>query len=73
MKTFVSKLIGLKGIARRKWQTPKENETCKEIQSFYMRDDISKSTSGKKEWRTFKKQMEQIRYLTDTLFNIYRT
>lgn len=37
-----------------------------------MRDDISKSTSGKNECRTFKKQKEQIRYLTDTLFNIYK-
>lgn len=71
-KTYVSKLLGLKSIARRRMKKNKKNIVCKEIETFFNRDDISKSTAGKKECRTLQKQKEQIRYLTDTLFNIYQ-
>ncbi|KAL0812026.1 hypothetical protein ABMA28_009420 [Loxostege sticticalis] len=38
---------------------------------FFIRDDITRTTAGKKECRTQSKQKQQIRYLTDTLKNLY--
>lgn len=41
------------------------------IKQFHLRDDISRNTAGKRETKTRGKKKMQIRYLTDTLQNIY--
>ncbi|XP_045450416.1 DNA ligase 1-like [Melitaea cinxia] len=70
-KTFVSKLLGLKGMVRITNKNKTENKIRKEIENFYVRDDVSRMTAGKKQCRTFRKKKEQIRYLTDTVRNLY--
>lgn len=42
------------------------------IVAFYLRDDVSRATAGKKETRTLKKDKKQKRYLLDTLKNLYK-
>ena len=71
-KALVSKCLGLKGGIRftsnRKYNISKNIE--EEIEVFYNRDEISRSTSGKRECKTKCKKKMQIRYLTDTLINL---
>lgn len=73
-KALVSKCLGLKGSIRftsnRKYNISKNIE--EEIEVFYNRDEISRSTSGKGECKTKCKKKMQIRYLTDTLINLYQ-
>lgn len=76
-KGYVGKLLGLKGRVRMRIKAPNERyqknlKIKKNIEDFFLRDDISRSTAGKKECRTFKKEKKQIRYQTDTLFNLYQ-
>lgn len=42
------------------------------IQNFFERDDISRATSGKKEFITKKKKRKQKRYLLDTMKNLHK-
>lgn len=73
--TYVAKLLGLKGSVRmmkRAERYQKNLKIKKEIRDFFSRDDISRSTAGKRECITFQKEKKQIRYLTDTLFNLYQ-
>lgn len=71
----MAKLLGLKGHVRmmkRAERYQKNLNIKKEIGDFFLRDDISRSTAGKRECITFQKEKKQIRYLTDTLFNLYQ-
>lgn len=43
-----------------------------DLEKFYNRDDISRSTTGKRETRTKNKIKVQIRYLVDTMQNYYK-
>lgn len=71
-KTYVANLFGLKGRIRTASDSNQLNTSIKkEILFFFLRDDFSRSTSGKKECRSHKKEKQQIRYLTDTLQNVY--
>lgn len=72
-KTYISKLIGLKGKVRTKKMPKERNFISEEIENFYLRDDISRSTAGKKECKTKNKEKHQIRYLMDTIQNQYQT
>lgn len=72
-KTYVGNIFGLKGRIRIKCLLKRKTMKIKEdLKLFYMRDDISRSTSGKKECKTVNKKKHQIRYLTDKLFNLYQ-
>jgi hypothetical protein len=70
-KTYVCKLMGLKTKPRSRKKIVRR-AIIPEIQQFYLRDGISRNTAGKKETRTKHKEKEQIRYLTDTLNNLYQ-
>ncbi|CAH2088899.1 unnamed protein product [Euphydryas editha] len=50
----------------------KNNLIKNETECFYLRDDLSRYTAGKKECRTSDKKKEQIRYLNDTIGNLYQ-
>ncbi|CAG9782601.1 unnamed protein product [Diatraea saccharalis] len=70
-KTVVTKMLGLIGKAR--VQKRKRNQiNVYEITQFYLRDDVSRITSGRKETRTQHKEKKQIRYLMDTLVESYK-
>lgn len=64
--------LGLKGRIRFSKKKVQLNKNVKEeMTNFYCRDDISRITAGRKETRTRGKKKMQIRYLTDTLQNLY--
>lgn len=66
-------ILGLKGrIRKRRKQRLPPKRVAEELKVFYERDDISRSTAGKKETRTKNKNKMQIRYLVDTLENLYK-
>lgn len=71
-KTYVANILGLKGKIRLTRRRQKEDSIKKEIEKFYVRDDITRITAGKRECRTLGKDTKQIRYLTDTLLNLYK-
>lgn len=69
---YVTKLLGLRGTIRQnKLKRYKVPIIQQEIEAFFLRDDISRCTAGKKECRTHKKDKKQKRYLLDTLSNLY--
>lgn len=71
-KAYVAKLIGLKnGYFKGKKKTI-GIRIIQEIRSFYMRDDVSRNTAGKKQTKTKQKDKKQIRYLLDSLVNLYK-
>lgn len=57
---------------RKATKTTKLNPQLEAMQLFYVRDDVSRATAGKKETRTKFKQKIQKRYLLDTLQNLYK-
>jgi hypothetical protein len=69
--SLVSKLLGLRGPVRATKHAPKNNFIKEEMERFYLQDNISRCTAGKKECKTYKKTKHQIRYLTDTLMNLF--
>lgn len=71
--SFVARNLGVKKIRIIKKRTAGVSDKIRdEMEKFFTRNDISRMTSGKKECRTFKKDKKQIRYLTDTLMNLYK-
>lgn len=70
-KKIITKMLGLQGKVREKKKRTKPTE-IPEIEKFYMRDDVSRNTAGKKETRTKDKTKKQIRYLCDTLVNTFK-
>lgn len=53
-KTYVTKILGLKGRIRTHKGTLKNNKIKNELERFFLRDDISRCTAGKREARTEK-------------------
>lgn len=73
MQTMASKALGLSESRKKaKERTTRECEKKDTIQSFFVKDDISRATAGKKETVTRKKDKKQIRYLTDTMKHLYQ-
>lgn len=72
-RIFVAKCLGIARLRtyRNKVKERKSDKISGEIKQFFIRDDITRTTAGKKECRTQSKQKQQIRYLTDTLKNLY--
>ncbi|KAJ2937230.1 hypothetical protein O0L34_g19420 [Tuta absoluta] len=69
------KLLGLKGrirVSKKTIRRPVHEKIMTEMTKFFTRDDISRCTAGKKETRTRKNHKMQIRYLVDTLNNLYQ-
>ena len=73
-KSYVAKLLGLRGRIRvlQPAQKRQRGKITEELKIFFIRDDISRSTSGKKKCKTVSKEKHQIRYLTDKLFNLFK-
>ncbi|CAG9790187.1 unnamed protein product [Diatraea saccharalis] len=69
-KTYVSNKLGLICKPKEKKKIFKR-PNIPEITNFYLRDDVSRSTAGRKETRTRKKIKKQIRYLSDNLVNLF--
>ncbi|CAG9787961.1 unnamed protein product [Diatraea saccharalis] len=65
-------VLGLKGSARQRKMIKKNNSIEDEIIKFYNRDDVSRATAGKKEFKTQGKIKKQRRYLLDTLKELYK-
>lgn len=71
-KTRISKSLGLKRLARsRKSKNMITNKYKKEIEVFFVRDDISRATAGKKECITRNKDKKQKRYMVDTMQKLH--
>ncbi|CAH0721934.1 unnamed protein product, partial [Brenthis ino] len=70
-KQYTSKVLGLKVTARLKPNKAKKIE-IPEIKAFFVRDDVSRITSGKKECRVKNKNKRQIRYLVDSISNLHK-
>ncbi|XP_047041242.1 uncharacterized protein LOC124645471 [Helicoverpa zea] len=65
-QTSVSKQIGIR--CRKKKSVKRIiSDLKKSIIEFYIRDDVSRATAGKRECKTLKKNREQIRYLNGSL------
>ncbi|CAH2096784.1 unnamed protein product [Euphydryas editha] len=71
VKSYVAKVIGLTGKVK-KAKPKKASLVSEELVKFYVRDDVSRCTAGKKECRTYNKEKQQIRYLLNTLQNLYK-
>lgn len=73
MKTRLGYCIGLKGRTRNtiKQENIKYAEFTSKIRDFYLQDDVSRATAGKKETKTVKKLKMQKRYLLDNITNLY--
>lgn len=72
MKTKLSSVISLKGRVRIREQLKKRKiYRLKEVSDFLSRDDNSRATAGKKEYRTLHKKREQVRYLLDTMKKLH--
>lgn len=70
--TKLKAVLGLKYEPRKFRESQKKSvELQRKIISFYNRDDVTRTTAGKKQYRTFKKQKKQIRYLLDNLKTLH--
>lgn len=49
----------------------KETILKRKIHNFYLRDDVSRATAGKKDTKTYKKVKTQKRFLLDTMKNLH--
>lgn len=71
-KKLDGKTLGLKSRIRFSYKQLLLNTKVREdIEAFYLRDDITRCTAGKRECRTKGKNKMQIRYMVDTLQNLY--
>lgn len=72
MKGKMTNYLGLKGKIRYT-QVKKNNYTLlNQLKDFFERDDVSRATAGKKEFKTLHKDKRQRRYLLDTLENLFK-
>lgn len=71
MKTNLTKKLGLKGRIRT-FKKQYRNVLERDIKAFFLRDDISRPTAGRRETKTWNKIKMQKRFLTDTLDNLYK-
>ncbi|KAJ4934782.1 hypothetical protein JOQ06_007564 [Pogonophryne albipinna] len=72
-RTYCKKSIGC---ASRTLRTPKEVQVAKTqketVRQFYLRDDVSRLTTGKKNTLTVRKVKKQRRLLCDSLLNLHK-
>lgn len=69
--SYIGRSLGLKGKIRRKPKVARVLKTKQSIVNFFLRDDVSRATAGKRECRTLHKNKEQIRYLNNSLQCLY--
>ncbi|XP_042907124.1 uncharacterized protein [Parasteatoda tepidariorum] len=72
MRKIASEALGLKSKIRKAIQQKNYSIKNKSIQDFYIRDDISRATAGKKETVTKYSKKNQKRYLLDTIKNLHK-
>ncbi|KAJ8710641.1 hypothetical protein PYW08_009156 [Mythimna loreyi] len=74
VRTRLGRSTGLIGRIRffNKKYVSKRSRTANTIQKFFIQDDVSRPSAGKKETRTFKNQKKQKRYLLDTMKNLHK-
>ncbi|CAK1603667.1 unnamed protein product [Parnassius mnemosyne] len=73
MKTRLRTSLGFKSNFKNYLQQKTRTTALqKKIECFFNRDDVSRTTAGKKEYRTFKKVTRQKRYLLDKLIVLHR-
>ncbi|XP_047998810.1 uncharacterized protein LOC125236153 [Leguminivora glycinivorella] len=70
-KSAVGQALGLKGRIRKTQKTIKVPKLQPSIVKFFLRDDITRATAGKRECRTKNKKKRQIRLLNNTLQGLY--
>ena len=73
VRTRLARCTGLRGRIRFACvkQVSKRSKIAKAIRLFFMQDDVSRASAGKKETKTWKKQKKQKRYLLDTMKNLH--
>ncbi|XP_073962720.1 uncharacterized protein [Choristoneura fumiferana] len=70
---ITTSVFGLKGRARQQKTTIRKNRIIiSEIVKFYNRDDVSRATAGKKEFKTKGKIKDKRRYLLNTIKELYK-
>lgn len=72
LKTKMASYIGLKGKIRHSRKKSIKTLLQHKFKEFYERDDVSRATAGKKEVKVQKQSKNQIRYLLNTLKNLYK-
>ncbi|CAB3256475.1 unnamed protein product [Arctia plantaginis] len=72
MKGKMSTYLGLRGKIRYIQVKKKNYALLNQLKDFYERDDVSRATAGKKEFKTLHKDKRQRRYLLDTLENLFK-
>lgn len=73
MQTRLSSFVGLKGAIRiSKSRHEKQNNLATIIAQFYLQDDVSRATAGKKETKTLNKEKIQNKYLLSNITDIYK-
>lgn len=62
------------GIDRPKYKSvlPKQTDLVRKIHEFFLRDDVTRATAGKKESVTHKKNKVQKRFLLDSMRSLYK-
>lgn len=75
MRTQIGRFLGLKGRIRgsnRQRENVAHRNLIETITRFYLQDDVSRPSAGKKETRTLNKTKMQKRYMLDNLINLYK-
>lgn len=74
LQARLNSYVGLKGALRisERVHNKKQKDLAKTITEFYLQDDVSRASAGKKETKTLKKEKVQKRYLLANLTDIYK-
>ncbi|KAL0821918.1 hypothetical protein ABMA28_005315 [Loxostege sticticalis] len=75
MQSNLRRVIGLKSRIRNLSKSvilKRNSKLVEKIRRFYLRDDVSRASAGKKETKTYKKQKHQKRYLLDTMSDLHK-
>ncbi|CAG9791138.1 unnamed protein product [Diatraea saccharalis] len=65
--------IGIRRVTKYSSILPRNTTLKQKIHDFYLRDDVSRATAGKKETVTYRKRKMQKRILLDTKKNLYKS
>ncbi|CAG5042659.1 unnamed protein product [Parnassius apollo] len=69
---LVRDALGVDRPLKYKTVLPKQTHLVRKIHQFFLRDDVTRATAGKKETVTHKKQKVQKRFLLDSMRNLYK-
>ena len=69
---LVRDTLGVDRPLRYKSVLPQKTDLVQKIQQFFMRDDVTRATAGKKETVTHRKNKVQKRFLLDSMKNLYK-